>query len=160
MKKLLIILAAILCFEAVSFAQNEPSLEFVFEIKAICDPAFSVGATSHGERVIIPIIGGSFEGPGIKGEVLSGGADYQLVDRSKGRTELEAIYTIKTDDGIYIHVRNVGLLVSNEKGFYFRTAPKFEAPSDSKYNWVNDAIFVCAPEAKPEYISLKMYKVN
>jgi len=160
MKKVFAILLAVLCYQAASFAQNEPTLEFAFEIKAVCDPAFTVGPTSHGERVIIPIIGGSFEGPGIKGEVLPGGADHQLVDKAKGRTELEAIYTIKTDDGVYIHVRNVGLLVANEKGFYFRTAPKFEAPSDSKYNWLNDAIFVCAPEGKPDYISLKMYKVN
>lgn len=160
MKKLLSVIAALICLQAVSFAQNEPLLEYSFEIKAICDPSFTVGQTQHGERVVIPIIGGSVEGKGIKGDVLPGGADYQLVDKSKGRTELEAIYCIRTDDGVSIHVRNVGILVANEKGVYFRTVPKFEAPSDSKYNWLNDAIFVCAPEGKDGYISLKMYKVN
>lgn len=135
-----------------------PNIEYVMEIRAICDPAFVVGKTSHGTRVIIPITGGTFEGPGIKGTIIPGGADHQLVDPETGRVELEAIYSIKTDDGVYIHVRNCGLI--SEGGKYFRTAPKFEAPADSKYSWLNDAIFVCTPEGKDGYISLPIWKVN
>ena len=79
------------------------------------------------------------------GEIIGGGADYQLIDQEHGRTEVEAIYSIKTDDGVYIHIRNCGLITMGQGGFYFRTAPKFEAPRDSKYAWLNDAIFVCMP---------------
>lgn len=138
----------------------KPSLEYVCELKVTCDPAYSVGATSHGERIIIPITGGTFEGPSMKGIVIPGGADYQLVDKQHGRTELEAIYSIKTDDGVNIHIRNCGLLIGRPDEFYFRTAPKFEAPADSRYSWLNDAIFVCIPEGKDGYISLKVWKVN
>lgn len=159
MRKLFFVFAALFCLQVAASAQD-PSFEFVMEIKAVCDPAYTVGQTAHGERVIIPIVGGTFEGPNIKGTVIPGGADHQLVDKEKGRTELEAIYSIKTDDGVYIHLRNVGLLVMNKDGYYFRTAPKFEAPSDSKYDWLNNAIFVCVPEGKPDYISLKMYMVK
>ena len=56
------------------------------------------------------ITGGTFEGPGLKGTIVNGGADYQL--NAEGRTELEAIYCIKTDDGIYIHVRNRGIIAN------------------------------------------------
>lgn len=159
MKHFLSILVALMCLCGMVKAQDAPGLEYVCELKVTCDPAYGVGQTAHGERVVIPINGGTFEGPRMKGTVLPGGADYQLVDRGRGRTELEAIYSIKTDDGVNIHIRNCGLLLQNESGFYFRTAPKFEAPQDSPYDWLNNAIFICVPEAKPEYISLKVWKV-
>ena len=165
------IVSIILCILAgCAFAQKQqacqkdieaaPQLEYAFEIKCQCDAPYSVGQTAHGERIVIPITGGTFEGPDIKGTVLPGGADYQLVDRSKGRTELEAIYCIRTDDGVTIHVRNVGVLVNSSGKTYFRTVPKFEAPSDSRYDWLNNAIFICTPEGKDGYISLKMWKVK
>ncbi len=173
MKKLFLSCLAALCLPLLSFAQNAPApaadafkgpdLEYVCQLLVKCGPAYTVGQTAHGVRTIIPIIGGTFEGPNMKGEVLSGGADYQLVDREKGRNEVEAIYTIKTDDGVYIHIRNCGLIYmkgnDGATGFYFRTAPKFEAPSDSKYDWLNNAIFVCVPSMVDGFIALKVWKV-
>ena len=130
--------------------QDAPALEFVVELKVKCEGAYQVGKTSHGNRFVIPIVGGTFEGPQMKGTILPGGADYQLQDAATGRTEVEAIYSIKTDDGVNIHIRNRGLICTgkDEQGnpqFYFRTAPQFEAPQDSKYAWLNNAIFVCQP---------------
>jgi hypothetical protein len=95
------------------------------------------------------ITGGTFEGPKMKGTIIPGGADYQM-SGTGGRTEIEAIYSIKTDDGVYIHVRNNGIISmgtgsNGAPAFYFRTTPKFEAPVDSKYAWLNNAVFVCAP---------------
>jgi hypothetical protein len=143
-----------------------PGLEFVVELHVTCDPGFTVGHTQHGNRFVIPITGGTFEGPKMKGVVLAGGADYQLQDQAHGRTELEAIYCIRTDDGVNIHVRNWGLSVmgrdeSGRPQFYFRTAPKFEAPRDSPYGWLNDAIFVCAPgpNAPGDTVCLRIWKV-
>ena len=143
-----------------------PALEFVVRLNVDCTGAYTVGETSKGTRTVIPIVGGTFEGPAMKGEILSGGADYQLNDREHGRTEIEAIYSIKTDDGVYIHVRNCGLIVMGQgkdgkPSFYFRTAPKFEAPRDSKYAWLNDALFVCMPGmgGKPGAICLDIWKV-
>lgn len=149
-------------------AQNDPpQLEYVVELKVKCEEAYEVGQTSHGKRVIIPIVGGTFEGPKMKGTVLPGGADYQWVDAANNRTELEAIYSIRTDDGVNIHIRNRGLLYSgkDENGnpsFYFRTAPTFEAPQDSKYAWLNNAIFVCQPvdSGVRNLICLRIWKVK
>lgn len=160
MKKLLIVILCLVSQWAMAQTPVAPELEFAFEIKCKCDAGYSVGKTSRGERFIIPIIGGTFEGPNIKGIVLPGGADYQLQDREKGRTELEAIYSIQTDDGVNIHVRNCGVLVASDGQFYFRTSPKFEAPNDSKYDWLNNAIFVCTPGFGDGYISLTMWKVK
>ena len=85
---------------------QDPVFEFVMELRVKIDQPFSVGKTPKGQRTIIPITGGTFEGPKLKGEILSGGADYQLSDEATHRTEVEAIYCIRTDDGVNIHVRN------------------------------------------------------
>ena len=120
-----------------------PELEYVVRLNVSLGQAYSSGDNGKGTRTIIPITGGTFEGPDIKGEVLPGGADYQLaVD---GRNEVEAIYCIRTDDGVTIHVRNNGIIKMGQGGMYFRCAPKFEAPKDSKYAWMNECLFLCQP---------------
>lgn len=147
-----------LSFASLCIAQSaDPELEYVMELRIRLDSAFLVGQTAQGNRSVIPIAGGTFEGPHIKGEVLRGGADYQLQNMDKGRTDLEAIYCIRTDDGISIHVRNTGLIARN----YFYCTPKFEAPLDSKYAWLNNAIYVCKPsEFLDNGIVLKVWKVR
>lgn len=147
---------------------NDPRLEHVVTLKVKCDGAYNVGKTSHGNRFVIPIVGGTFEGPNMKGTVIPGGADYQLQDNENGRTELEAIYSIKTDDGVNIHIRNKGIIYNGKDAngnpqFYFYTSPKFEAPLDSKYAWLNNAIFVCRPdfgEGTEGFICLKIWMVK
>ncbi len=129
--------------------KNAPQLEFVMQLKVTLGQAYAVGETPQGHRNIIPITGGTFEGPRLKGEILNGGADYQMSNGT--RTQLEAIYCIRTADGITIHVRNRGIINTgkDEQGnpsFYFKAAPQFEAPNDSPYAWLNNAIFVCQPE--------------
>ncbi len=169
MKKLLFAIAFLTLLSFGANAQNNapkpPELEYVMELKVTCDAAFSCGQTSRGERVVIPITGGTFEGPKLKGTILNGGADYQYVDHKNARNEIEAIYCIRTDDGVNIHIRNAGLIVTSkdEKGnpsFYFRTSPKFDAPNDSKYAWLNNAVFVCTTGFGQGYISLLVWMVK
>ena len=142
-----------------------PQLEFALQLKVTLGQAFSIENTQHGRRTVIPITGGTFEGPGIKGTIVNGGADYQLAN-AQGRTELEAIYCIKTDDGVYIHVRNRGIIANSNDAngrpsFYFRCAPQFEAPADSKYGWMNNSLFLCAPSFSQGFqgIVLNVWKV-
>jgi len=155
MKKFLLSTIAMMAYlmsanAQVSEPQNTPQLEFALQLKVTLGEAYSCGETQHGRRTIIPITGGTFEGPNIKGTILNGGADYQLAN-ADNRTELEAIYCIRTDDGVNIHVRNRGIIANgkDENGnptFYFKAAPQFEAPADSKYAWLNNSLFLCAPD--------------
>ena len=142
-----------------------PETEFVMQLKVTLDTPYSVGETPHGRRTVIPITGGTFEGPLLRGTILNGGADWQLA--KGGRTELEAIYSIKTDDGVYIHIRNRGIICMGKDAegkpqFYFKAAPQFEAPEDSKYAWLNNALFLCAPapSAQGGGITLNVWKVK
>ena len=145
--------------------KDTPQLEFALQLRVTLGEAFSIENTQHGRRTVIPITGGTFEGPLLKGTILNGGADYQL--NAENRTELEAIYCIKTDDGVYIHVRNRGIIANGKDAngkptFYFKAAPQFEAPADSRYGWLNNALFVCAPEWTKEFqgIVLNVWKVK
>ena len=156
LKKLFSTFVVLLAVAFSSSAQTpEPELEFALELKVKLGQAYGVGETANGNRFIIPITGGTFEGPKIKGEVLPGGADYQM--QGKNHTDIEAIYCIRTDDGVNIHIRNKGIIAGN----YFYCSPKFEAPLNSKYAWLNDAIFVCRPSGFMDGgIMLKVWKVR
>lgn len=63
MKKFLIAMTLLLSLTFSAMAQNQPpkppELEFVMELKVNCEAPFSCGMTSHGERVVIPIVGGT-----------------------------------------------------------------------------------------------------
>lgn len=144
-----------------------PELEYVMQLKVTLGETYTAGTTQHGDRVVIPITGGTFEGPKLKGTIINGGADYQLGNKQLGRTELEAIYSIKTDDGVYIHVRNRGIICMGQEAdgkpaFYFRAAPQFETDVNSKYAWLNNSLFLCAPGFDPQFkgIVLNVWRVK
>ena len=165
MRTLFITLLLALCALGSNAQGKAPELEFALQLKVTLGEAYGIDNTQHGRRTIIPITGGTFEGPKLKGTIINGGADYQL--NTESRTELEAIYCIKTDDGINIHVRNKGIIYNGKDAegnptFYFRAAPTFEAPADSKYAWLNNALFVCTPEWSQNFkgIILNVWKVK
>lgn len=153
MKHLLILIALVvnsLAGVAQTQAPKGPDTEYVMTLNVKLGQAYGVGKTAKGNRFIVPITGGTFSGPDIKGEILEGGADYQLQNQEAGRTEVEAIYCIRTDDGVTIHIRNCGIIYNGKDAqgkpqFYFKCAPKFEAPMDSKYAWLNNSLFLCEP---------------
>ena len=141
-----------------------PETEFVMQLHVTLDAPYTVGETPHGRRAVVPITGGTFEGPRLKGTIVPGGADWQM---GKGnRTEIEAIYSIKTDDGVYIHIRNRGIInmgkdADGNPSFYFRCAPQFEAPEDSPYAWLNNSLFLCAPAPSNQGgITLNVWRVK
>jgi hypothetical protein len=90
--------------------QPPPALrtEFAFEARVKVDRPVLIGESSHGLRRIVPILGGPVKGPAMNGNVIAGGADWQYV-RSDGAWELDARYTVQTDDGVLIMVENRGV---------------------------------------------------
>jgi hypothetical protein len=137
--------------------------EFVLEARVNCASAIVVGDAKLGKRQLIPITGGEFSGPNIKGCVLPGGADWQLV-RPDGVLEIEARYTIQTDDGVNIAVcnRGVALYPPIAETVYVRTVPEFEAPVNSDYAWLNKAIFVGTVHAisrQPLTVQVRVFRV-
>jgi hypothetical protein len=138
-----------------------PRLEFALEVFVTIGAALTLGETAIGKRRTIPITGGVFEGPRIRGDVVPGGADWQVL-RPDGCTLLEAIYTLRADDGSLIHVRNQGLVATLEDGArHARTAPTFDAPR-GPHEWLNHSLFVSTLDvANPDRtaVVLRMFQV-
>jgi hypothetical protein len=103
--------------------------------------SLDVGEVGAGMRRVIPITGGTFEGPSIRGTVLAGGADWNLT-RPDGVADIWARYTLRTDDGVLIGIVNAGLVVPQADGsHYARTVPQFEVAGE-QYAWLRRNIFV------------------
>jgi len=140
--------------------------EFMWDAKVKITGMINVGESKRGVRRVIPITGGTFSGPKIKGEVLPGGEDWQLV-RPDGDTELYARYLLKTDDGHVIQVINNALIHTDAKtkAFYCKSVLDLEAPQDSPYDYLNHAIFIGTlnmPTLKPgeePYVIIGVYKL-
>ncbi len=135
--------------------------EPVLQLHVTLSDNLPVGLTDSGERAIVPITGGSFFGDGIRGEVMSGGADWQLI-RADGVQEIVARYTIKTDDGEIIFVDNQGISHTDEDGIRYRlTAPKFHAPQ-GPYDWLNKNIFIgtITSVTEPRAVIIRIYRVE
>ncbi len=150
----------------------KPELELVFEAEGQLEPMITIGQTPDGLRRAVPIGGGTFQGPDIRGELVPGGCDWQVV-RADGVTIPEAFYLLRTDDGVFIQVHNRGLRhgppevmarlaageVVDPASYYFRAAPTFSAPA-GRYDWLNRSLFVCVGARYPASIRLWFYRVT
>lgn len=146
--------------------------EFIFKAAITVGEVQELGETHVGRRRIIPITGGSFEGPQLSGAVLPGGADWQIV-RADGSAYLEARYTIKTNDGALVYVQNKGyrhgpaeVMARVAKGeavdplsYYFRATPFFET-ADPGLAWLNRTICVATGERQADTVILDVYAVR
>lgn len=146
---------------------NEPSLEHVMTVNAMLEPLIDMGKTPSGQRRVVPIIGGTFEGPSLKGSIMPGGEDWQLI-REDGTMHLDARYWLRAEDGTIIRVHNSVLIVLPEKKgdatmSYARSTVKLEAPI-GKHDWLNKAVFVGTLVAdfrpRPTTVTLQFYRVN
>lgn len=147
-------------------------MEFVLEATVSVAAPIEIGETPQGRRRVIHITGGHFAGPRLRGTVVPGGADWQVI-RADGVTELTALYELKTDDGTLIHVSNRGLrhgppevmqrLARGEPvdaaSYYFRTVPVFEAPS-GPYDWLNRSIFIAAGARFANEVQIRVFEIR
>jgi hypothetical protein len=118
-----------------------------------------VGAIAIGTRTIVPVPGGTFEGPRLRGKVVSG-ADWTLL-RPDGVLELDLMITLETDDGALIALRSFGLrhgppdvIAALGRGeqvdparYYFRTTPRFETAAP-RYAFLNGLLAVATGDRR------------
>ncbi len=135
---------------------NPPLCEFVYEAIVDIADVQNLGQSLQGQRFIVNILGGEFSGPRMKGRVLPGGADRQLL-RPDGVKELDALYEMQTDDGAVITVHNqVVVDMPTPEQRYARSVVKFRAPA-GPYEWLNRRVFVGTLESlKPAKNAVKI----
>ncbi len=135
--------------------------EFLCTLTGFVAPPRDMGTTPRGTRRFYPAIGGSFEGPRLRGEVLPDGGDW-LLTRPDGVLEQDVRIILKTDDGAFIYVRYAGtrhgppeVMARFAQGetvdpseYYFGVAPMFETGAE-RYAWLNNILAVGVGERLP-----------
>lgn len=155
-----------------------PPLEHAFDLTVLVSAPIEAGEitglNSRGRRRIIPITGGSVTGR-VNGQVLPGGADFQLVV-SDTCAELDARYLLRLNDpewaGAHVFVQNRALrrasaedtarLVRGEPvdpaAIYFRCAPSFEV-SHPALAWMTQSLFVGTGARFPDRVEMRFFRV-
>ncbi|SEB14930.1 DUF3237 domain-containing protein [Marinobacterium iners] len=149
-----------------------PSFEPFASLKITVDDPLEVGVTQAGVRRVIPITGGEVVGNGWRGQVLSGGADFQLIV-SPRMAELDARYVLETESGDRIYVVNRAIRVAEPEVtrklmrgepvdpdlIYFRCTPRFETESES-FKWITESLFIGTGVRNPDSVELHFYRVS
>ncbi|MGW4484386.1 DUF3237 domain-containing protein [Amycolatopsis sp. NPDC004368] len=125
----------------------------------------------HGERRVIDVLGGTFTGERLSGEVLPGGADYQLI-RPDGVAEIDVRTTLRTEHGDLVYVTGRGLrhgpaevlrrMAAGEPvdpdSYYFRECLLFEAGSPET-EWLNRVVTVARGERTQSTVKVEVFEV-
>jgi Protein of unknown function (DUF3237) len=147
------------------------SAEPIFRIYCEVAEILQLGPTPYGERRIINILGGPVDGPRLKGRILPGGADWQII-RTDGVADLKARYTIETEAGARILVASDGMrhgpadvIARLARGeavdpslYYFRTVMRFET-ADPGVAWLNKIIALGRGIREPRVVRLDVFEV-
>ena len=149
-----------------------PTLRHFCDLSVALGPIREMGQGRAGKRRIIPIIGGTVDGPGINGTILNLGADWQTIFEG-GTAELDTRYAMETDDGALIEIINYGFrhgppeviraIAAGEEvepaDYYMRTHARLET-GDGRYAWVNDMLFVGTGARLADAVKLRLYVVE
>ncbi len=145
--------------------------EPIFTIAAELEAIVTLGRTPLGERRFVGITGGTVNGPKLRGRILPGGADWQIV-RSDGAADIHARYIIETEKGARVAVDSQGLrhgppavleqLARGDKVdpslYYFRTAMRFET-ADPESDWLNRILALAQGAREARKVRLDVYEV-
>ena len=153
----------------------EPIADLTVWVAAPIEAGHVVGLNSRGRRRIIPITGGTLQGPQLQGRILPGGADFQIVV-SPTSADLDARYLIELDgpeyQGEHIFVQNRALrrgsaediarLVRGEPvdpaAIYFRCVPTFEV-SCAGLQWLTESVFVGTGARYPDRVLISLFRL-
>jgi hypothetical protein len=144
----------------------------VCRVDAELEPPLEWVPAAAGQRRVIGIAGGTFDGPLMSGEIVPGGADWQIL-QPDGTAIVEARYTLRerrAGELILVVSRGVrtgppevldalrrGELRDPEE-YYFRTAVTLEAgPGD--YEWLNRALFVAVAARGPSSVVYDLHQI-
>jgi uncharacterized protein DUF3237 len=150
-----------------------PELQFLARFTVeLAAPLWDLGPTTAlGRRRIVPITGGRFAGPSLRGVILDNGADWQVV-ADDGSTVIDTRYLLRTDDDALIYLRTNGyrhgppdVLARLAAGaevdpteYCFRIHMVFETAS-SAHGWLNRAVAVGSALRLPDAVVYDAYLV-
>ena len=131
--------------------------ELLFDLVFERGPATAVGSPG-GNRVVVPVSTGTFEGPKLKGTVIAPSGD-AIILRQDGTGVLDLHLLLQTDDGQKILMTCRGIGYPNPDGTLFaRLQPLFETGAE-KYAWLNKVVAIGVFHQVPGKISYRIYQI-
>jgi len=92
----------------------------------------------HGDRLVMGVGEGTFEGPRLRGRVVPGPGSEWATVRPDRSLRVDVRLVLETDDGVRILMIYGGVGRPTESGgFSIRTCPVFEV-GDERYAWLHD----------------------
>jgi hypothetical protein len=129
--------------------------EFLMDMILETQPAVAIG-----NRTVVAVTGGTFEGPKLRGKVVSPGADWPYVVNPNLRI-LDVRTLLVTDDDQRIYMTYRGVIFTPPAGQgerYWRTVPIFETDS-KKYEWLTQAVFVGVSFPVPQRVPYRIFQI-
>ena len=116
------------------------------------------GGGAVGNRQIVSVTGGTFEGPRLKGKVLPPGGDWlQTVAGNVRLLDVRAL--LMTDDDQRIYMTYKGVMYTPQGGsLYWRITPYFETGSE-KYAWLNSIVCVGIGYTVPTKVPYRIFQI-
>src|SRR4051794_12832985 len=115
--------------------QTSIAVEYLGRVTFDIGPRVIIEAGPQGKRAIVPVVGGTFEGPKIQARLSPPAGDW-ITMRPDGSYKLDVRVTWVTADGAAILMTYSGIGQLTENGSTIRSAPLFEV-GDPRYAWLN-----------------------
>jgi len=147
--------------------------EFLFRAVLSVGAPQMAGSAGRGELRIIPVTGGTAEGPHFKGEVLPGtAADWLRVD-ADGTAHMDVRLTLRHEGGGIVYMSYTGVRTASAEvlakmnagqpvdpsDYYFRTAIRFETGAP-ELAWMNKILAVGVGQRPPSGPTYDVYAVR
>jgi hypothetical protein len=131
--------------------------EFLLDLTLEAQTPHNLGSAAGG-RLIVPVSGGTFAGPRLKGTIVPPGGDW-IVQRPDGSRVLDVRILLQTDDGQKIYVSWRGIAYTTPSGvFNARILPVFETAAP-KYEWLNNVVAVGVYRPDLGKIAYRVYRI-
>jgi hypothetical protein len=130
---------------------------FLLDLSLDTEAPRQVGTATSG-RLLVPVSGGTFDGPRLKGTVVSPAGDW-MVERADGSRVLDVRVLFRTDDGEMIYVSWRGIAYTPPGAALFaRIVPVFETGAP-KYAWLNNVIAVGVYRPSVGKVAYRVYQI-
>ncbi len=133
--------------------------EFLFTLTAKTAAGISIPGGPQGARIVVPVTGGSFEGPRLAGIVEPAPGGDWITGRADGSFKLDVRIVLTTHDGAHIVMTYTGIGVRTPGGLQLRTAPLFET-GDERYAWLNAVQAVGIGSSAPGSVTYQVYALT
>jgi hypothetical protein len=141
--------------QSTATAQDDDKLlsQWLFDLIIDTQPPHAIG-----DHLVVPVIGGTFEGPRLKGVIVAPGGDW-MTHRPDGSSVLDVRIVLRTDDAQEISMTSRGIGYTPHGGtLYARILPMFETGA-AKYAWLNDIVSVGVHRTKGGKVAYRVYQI-